>query len=836
MRNSKKTKTLEAMFPLLAVEQGCIISKDAELTVVFEVTLPELFTISADDYDSLHQTWSKAIKGLPAYTVVHKQDWFVTDEYIVDFGKERTFLSEAYERHFNERPFLNHSCYLYITKTSKRKIAQQSIGSTLCRSTLIPREIGDSKLQNDFLDEVFQFEDIINSSGLISLRRLSDEEIVGEGSQPGLLDRYFSLTSGTDTTLEDIEIGASEMRVGSNWLCLHTLSDTDELPLSVNSNSRHERLSTDVSDCNLSYASKVGVLLPCNHIYNQYIMIEDVNDVVKRFEQRVRLLTSLSGYSRANELNLDWLTDFLDIHTATGETPVRAHFNVLAWADNKDDLHYVRNDVGSALAGMNCRPRHNTVDLATLYWAGIPGNAGDFPSEESFWTFLDPALCFFSGETNYRSSLSPFGIRLSDRNSGYPLHVDISDLPMKKGITTNRNKFILGPSGSGKSFFTNHMVRQYYEQGTHVLIVDTGHSYEGLCQLINKKTNGRDGVYFTYSEENPIKFNPFYTDDYNYTTEKIESLYTLIITLWKSTDESVTKLESTLVQEALRGYVEKIKSDRSIHPSFNTFYEYLKTDYRRVIEAKEEEILPTEFRLGNLLNTLSPYYKGGSYDFLLNSDEDVDLLDKAFVIFEIDSIKDNETLLPIVTIVIMEAFINKMRRLDGIRKMIIIEEAWKAIASPKMANFIKYLYKTVRKHFGEAVVVTQDPDDILQSEIVREAIVNNSDCKILLDQRKYARKFDEIQKALGLSDKEKEQILSINLDKDPNRKYMEVWIGLGGSQSAVYATEVSREEAFIYTTEQTEKLRVKEEMKKNGGDIEQAVLTLARRERLEKEN
>ena len=153
---------------------------------------------------------------------------------------------------------------------------------------------------------------------------------------------------------------------------------------------------------------------------------------------------------------------------------------------------------------MECRPRHNTVDAATLYWAGMPGNAGDFPAEESFYTFIEPAVCFFTEETNYKSSSSPFGIKLCDRISGRPLHLDISDEPMKKGIITNRNKFVLGGSGSGKSFFMNHLVRQYWEQGTHVVLVDTGNSYQGLCELIRRKTKGEDGVYFTYTEEHPI--------------------------------------------------------------------------------------------------------------------------------------------------------------------------------------------------------------------------------------------------------------------------------------------------------------------------------------------
>jgi len=221
---------------------------------------------------------------------------------------------------------------------------------------------------------------------------------------------------------------------------------------------------------------------------------------------------SLSRYSRANQINKEWIERYLNEAHSLGLTSVRAHFNVIAWSDNPEELKKLKSDAGSALALMECRPRHNTVDTPVLYWAGLPGNQADFPAEESFYTFIEQALCFFCGETNYRSSLSPFGIKMADRMTGKPIHLDISDEPMKRGIITNRNKFVLGPSGSGKSFFMNHLVRQYYEQGSHIVLVDTGNSYQGLCELINRKTHGKDGIYFTYTEERPISFNPFYTE------------------------------------------------------------------------------------------------------------------------------------------------------------------------------------------------------------------------------------------------------------------------------------------------------------------------------------
>jgi len=829
MRNVLRASTLESKFPLLAVEHDCIISKDADVTVAFRVELPELFTVTSSEYDAIHSAWTKAIKVLPNYSVVHKQDWFIRESYQPDIKKDDlSFLSRSFERHFNERPFLNHACFLFLTKTTKERMRQQSNFNTLCRGFLVPKEIRDRETVTKFLEAVGQFERIVNDSGFVRLIRLTVDEITGTNSHPGIIENYFSLSLEDTTTLKDIQIKPEEMVIGDNILCLHTLSDVEDLPSRVSSDIRYEKLSTDRSDCRLSYAAPVGVLLSCNHIYNQFLFIDDSSENLKRFEKQARNMNSLSRYSRQNQINKEWIEQYLNEAHSLGLTSIRCHCNVMAWSDDREELKRVKNDVGSQLALMECKPRHNTVDTPTLFWAGIPGNEADFPSEESFYTFIEQALCFFTEETNYRSSLSPFGIKMVDRLTGKPLHLDISDLPMKKGIITNRNKFILGPSGSGKSFFTNHMVRQYYEQGAHIVLVDTGNSYQGLCNLINRKTNGSDGVYFTYTEENPIAFNPFYTDDGVFDIEKRESIKTLILTLWKRDNEPPTRAEEVALSNAVSFYIDRLKG-REVMPSFNSFYEFVKSEYREILETKQ--VREKDFDIANFLNVLEPYYKGGEYDYLLNSEKQLDLLSKRFIVFEIDAIKDHKILFPITTIIIMEVFINKMRRLKGIRKMILIEEAWKAIAKEGMAEYIKYLYKTVRKFFGEAIVVTQEVDDIIASPIVKESIINNADCKILLDQRKYMNKFDSIQALLGLTEKEKSQVLSINMANSPSRKYKEVWIGLGGVQSAVYATEVSLEEYYAYTTEETEKLELMHLAEKLDGNIELAIKQLAESKR-----
>ena len=364
-----------------------------------------------------------------------------------------SFLDRSFELHFNERPFLNHFSYLFITKTTRERSRSRSNFSILCRGNIIPKEVRDKDAVSRFLESVDQFERILNDSAFIRLERLTTDEIVGTPQQAGLIEKYFSLSQQDTTTLKDIQMSASKMRIGDNTLCVHTLSDVDDLPGSVQTDTRYEKYSTDRSDCRLSFAAPVGLMLSCDHIYNQFLFIDDSAEILQRFEKTARNMHSLSKYSRANQLNKQWIDAYLDEAHSFGLTAICCHCNVMAWSDNREKLKVIKNDTGSALALMGCKPRYNTIDAPALYWAGIPGGEGDFPSEESFFTFVEQGVCFFTEETNYADSLSPFGIKMADRTNGKPLHLDISDEPMRRGITTNRNKLVIGPSGSGKSTF-----------------------------------------------------------------------------------------------------------------------------------------------------------------------------------------------------------------------------------------------------------------------------------------------------------------------------------------------------------------------------------------------
>lgn len=787
------------------------------MTLAFELTLPEIFTLSTEDFEALHQAWLKAIRVLPNHTVLHKQDWFVETAYQGDFSKEQSFLSRSSERYFNERPYLDHVCYLFLTKKPDGRKPSSALFSNLVRPTLVPAQTVDPKILDSFLEKAGQFGKILQDSGYVQLRRMTDEVLVGTADQPGLLERYCYLLHPQERpVIRDIEIG-QQLKIGNLHCQLFTLADVEDLPSLCGPRINYDKYSTDKTKFPVGFAAPLGQLLPCNHLYNQYLIVDDAQATLKKLEAKRLRLQSLSAYSRENSISRDATNNFLNEAIAQQRMPIKAHFNILTWTDDPEKVKDVKNTVSAALAQMDARTRQETASAAQVYWAGMPGNEADLPAEETFDTFAEQATCFLNLETNYRSSLSPVGIRLGDRITGLPVHVDISDEPITKGICTNRNKFILGPSGSGKSFFTNHMMRSYLEHGAHCVIVDVGHSYRGLCEL-------ESGYYFTYSETEPIAFNPFFLQGEELDTEKKESIKTLLLALWKKDDENFSRSEYVSLSNALQAYFDHLKQQPETFPCFNSFYEYLKDTF--LFNLRKEGIKEKDFDIDNFLYVLKPYYQGGEYDYLLNARKNLDLLAQPLVVFEIDAIKDHPILFPVTTIITMQLFIDKMRKLKGVRKIILIEEAWKAIMRQGMAEYIKYLFKTVRKFFGEAIVVTQEVDDIISSSIIKDAIINNSDCKILLDQTKYINKFHHIQELLGLTEKEKTLVLSMNKANDPARKYKEVFISLGGLLSKVYRTEVSLEEYLAYTTEEKEKINVQAYAKKYGS-IKKGIAMLA---------
>lgn len=800
---------IDRCFPLLAWENDCLVSKNADVTVLFRLTLPAVFQRNEAQYEQEHAVWVRAMRLLPDYTIVHKQDIYQQTVYqaahLLPIEGDVSFLQAASHKHFAGRNYLQHSCYLYFTLSCKDSLQATSVASMICQNRLVPSQMLDKKRLSDFLDKVEQAKTLLGEWGY-RLVRLGQKDVLGAPHYDGLLTRYLNLHFDTTTTacMADIHLSDGDLMVGSNYVSCFSLHQLEQLPGAVHTHKLHAGYTN--APLPISYVSGLGSELPFSHIYNQYFFLDNHQETIRYIEKRGREQQSLSGISRQNAINKACNDAYIDASIANGKRSVRCAFNLMLWDTDYYQLLQKNAVVAAQFCEMDAFAAKTEGIVPLLFWAAIPGAASQYPSEMTFYTFLEQGACFL----NYDGYLPPSdrsGVTLCDRTTGIPMQIDLSDAPLKKGWINNRNKFILGPSGSGKSFFTNHLIRSYYDQGSHIVLVDVGDSYKGLCELIAEQTNGEDGIYYTYTEEHPIAFNPFYVADACYTIEKREQLSALIFCLWKNESEHITKAEETHIAEALNAYLALV-TDGIAEASFNAFYDYLSTSFKK--QLKQQAVKSVHFDIDNLLQVLKPYYRGGMYDYLLNAEQPINLIEKRFIVFEIDTIKDHKTLFPVVTLILMDTFISKMRHpsVASHRKMILIEEAWKAISKSGTAAFIKYLFKTVRKHFGEAIVVTQEVDDIVGNEIIKNTILANADCKILLDQRKYANKFEDIKNTLSFTAHEAALALSINQDlqtKDRN-PYKEVFITFNGNAPAVYGLEVSRSEYLVYTTEKSERL------------------------------
>jgi len=805
-------KWLERITPIMDVEHDCILSKQGDISIVFRVILPEIFTLSDDNYEALHQALVKAIKVLPAGSILHKQDYYIGKKYAAECAGT-DFLSQASARHFAGRPYLEHDSYIILTKRATDRKASSSLLSNLLRPTIVPAQTISRGTLESWEGSAGQFARILSGSG-IRLERLAEAELLSQPGKAGFIERYFTLSENPQELLiGDLQLKDSLM-VGDKYCQLFTLADTVDLPSLCGPRITYDKYSTDRTKFPIGFVSALGLLLPCNHLFSQYIFIGDTAATMKKLEARRLRLQSLAAYSRENAIARDAVGDFLNECVAEQRLPVKAHFNLLTWTADKAQLPEIKNQVTAALAQIEAAAKVETAGAAQIYWAGIPGNAGDFPMNDSFDTFAEQASCFLTLETNYRSDPPQTGIRFCDRLSAKPVFADLFDAPRTQhGWTSNMGLLCCGASGGGKSMTLNHLLKGLHDQGAHAIVIDIGGSYKGLCELVG-------GYYFTYEETRPIRFNPFFLPEgTGLDTEKKESLKSLLVAIWKQEHENFNRSEYVALSGALSGYYDMLKNDASVFPCFDSFYDYLREIY--VQELQAHRIKDKDFDVDNFLYVLRPYYKGGEFDYLLNAREHLDLLAQSFVVVELDAIKDHPILFPVATLLVTELFLSKMRKLTGKRKVLIIDEAWKAIARSGMAEFLKYAFKTIRKFNGIPGVVTQELDDLVSSPIIKDAIIANADIKILMDMRKFMHKFDQLQQVLGLSEKAKTILLSVNKD---NR---EIFIDLGGQVSKVYKNELCMEEYLAYTTDGKERVKVKEYAEKYGS-YEKGIAALAR--------
>ena len=806
---------------------GVLYTKTGEYSAVLKIENPvQKYSADIDSYYDFTHLFSALVQTLGEGYALHKQDIFVRKQFANEPEHNQEFLSSSYFRYFNGRPYTDSLCYLTITQEAKK-------------SRLFSY---DSKKWRDFLVKIYKVRDLLRDSGV-------QVKFLNKAEASEYVDRYFAMNfKDRMVPMTNVKADDETVSMGDKRCKVYSLVDVDcaALPSLIRPYTNIEVNNTEMPVDLVSVVDNIPNAETV--VYNQIIFLPSQKRELALLDKKKNRHASIPNPS--NQMAVEDIKQVQDVIARESKLLVYTHFNMVVGVPADTELQKCTNHLENAFGRMGIHISKRAYNQLELFVSSFPGNCYSLNEEyDRFLTLSDAAVCLMYKERVQHSEETPLKVYYTDRQ-GVPVAIDITGKEGKNKLTDNSNFFCLGPSGSGKSFHMNSVVRQLHEQGTDVVMVDTGNSYEGLCEYFG-------GKYISYTEERPITMNPFRINREEMNVEKTGFLKNLVLLIWKGTQGTVTKTEDRLIEHVITEYydayfngfesftpqqredlrkslvIDDRNSSEKRHESereraariegiideiegrrkelkveelsFNSFYEY---SVQRIPDICEENRI-TGIDLSTYRYMMKDFYLGGNHEKTLNENMDSSLFDETFVVFEIDSIKDDPLLFPLVTLIIMDVFLQKMR-IKKNRKVLVIEEAWKAIASPLMAEYIKFMYKTARKFWASVGVVTQEIQDIIGSEIVKEAIINNSDVVMLLDQSKFKERFDTIKAILGLTDVDCKKIFTINRleNKEGRSFFREVFIRRG-TTSGVYGVEEPHECYMTYTTERAEKEALK---------------------------
>ena len=820
---------------------GIVYTKTGEYSAILKIENPvQKYSANTDGYYEFTHLFSAIAQTLGEGYAIHKQDIFIRKQFEDGSGDQHEFLSAAYFRYFNGRHYTDSVCYLTITQESKK-------------SRLFSF---DNKKWRDFLVKIRKVHDLLHDAGVQAV-------FLNETEASSYVDRFFAMDFKNKTvSMTNFKASDENLSMGDKRCKVYSLVDVDcvSLPSLIRP---YSNIEVNNSEMPVDLLSAIDSIPNAETVvYNQIIFLPNQKRELALLDKKKNRHASIPN--PGNQMAVEDIKRVQEVIARESKQLVYTHYNLIVAVPADTDLQKCTNHLENTFSRLGIHISKRAYNQLELFVSSFPGNCYSMSEDyDRFLTLSDAAMCLMYKERIQHSEETPLKIYYTDRQ-GVPVAIDITGKEGKYKLTDNSNFFCLGPSGSGKSFHMNSVVRQLYEQGTDVVMVDTGNSYEGLCEYLN-------GKYISYTEEKPITMNPFRINRAELNVEKTGFLKNLVLLIWKGSQGTVTKTEDRLIEQVITEYYDTYfngfegftvtqredlqkslqidernhndrcdesererdaRIDRMINEmerrrkelkvkelSFNSFYEF---SVQRIPDICSENRI-SGIDLSTYRYMMKDFYRGGNHEKTLNENMDSSLFDETFIVFEIDSIKDDPLLFPLVTLIIMDVFLQKMR-IKKNRKVLVIEEAWKAIASPLMAEYIKFMYKTARKFWASVGVVTQEIQDIIGSPIVKEAIINNSDVVMLLDQSKFRERFDEIKAILGLTDVDCKKIFTVNRleNKEGRSFFREVFIRRG-TTSGVYGVEEPHECYMTYTTERAEKEALKLYKKELGCSHQEAI-------------
>ena len=806
------SKDFEKIFPILTIKDGIVVSKRGDITIGWRLSLPHQYSLDASGYKDIHDRFYMAIRNLPEWTMVHRQDVFLRRSYKPRSG--RSFLDRSYQNHFRGREYLEHEQYVFLSLSNKfTAVREPDSCGVLGMGSKLREGCHEDFYRIDAVGEEFIYK--LTDSNVIQAERLSNEQIV---------ERIYSHMSlgRSDGILSDIDMYPDHIEANGKHMWAYVINEGKQLPSELQDSRKVERVSTSLSALGLSLGASLGTLLDCEHIVNSYVLMIPRREAISELAARQKKMFSMSSKDSENRKNNMEIEAYLDEDLNDEKTTVRAHTNILVFGLQEEQSR-LRAKVSAALSQMNIvRCVSVTFDTPVLWHSSLPGAACEIGGRNLMLNELGCVLCLWPMES-FQKGMAGGTLPLCDRSRNIPVSMDLQQKAFESHMINNYNAFILGGSGSGKSFFTNYFVRNSYDNGDVIFLIDKGYSYEGLCSVIREESDGRDGIYLKWksvpnSEEPGMSFHIFW-DIKQWLTKSghlnpdcigLGFVQSVIQTIWHPSGGWDSASSSILVQILKDFALEWKGTDES--PVFNDLITFITEEIVPQITGQNGYMVngikngPSSLDIMAMATALAEYGKDGRFKLLLNGRGENDIFSSRFTVFEVDSIENmDKEFYRIAILCIMNAFEAKMRSEQDTHKVLIIEEAWKAIANETMASYLLGLWKTARKLNTAAVVVTQQFEDIVSSDIIKNTILQNSDVKVILEQTMSRVVIDQLGEFLGLDDHQKSLVLSLNRGMNSRYNYKEVFISLGAKFNGVFATEVSPQEAIAYESAMKDK-------------------------------
>lgn len=790
--------------PIYAIENGNLLAKEKGLfSYGFKLSLPSIYGKNVGDFDEIRSVYNRLIDLLDENYIIHKSNYFFKNDYKGERLNE-SFVEEFNFEHFKNRKVREQHSYLFITKVPKSYMKYDSLKTNSFLKKENKGMLFNPIIDKEYISEssVMEFERTKEQVSKLLIDSILQAEILDENGYIDVFDKWEKLSLKTISS--DVIIEDGFIKISDKAYRTFTIENLEQLPDLLPEYSIAFEKSEDSMPIPKSLLSPLGLEIKENHVLNEYFYIPPQEEYLKELKKQENRLKNFANFLRKdnttekgstieeeqNKVYKDQLTEFRQELTQNSQKLVLTHVNVIA------------EDISITDTNFPLSIRENKVDTTDIYFATCAGNAVGLPTDLYMPLTQEQAFSFFYAE-DFTKGNSPYGFRVIDMLSGNPIHLDIFRTLKKNKDINNYNAWGVGESGSGKSFSWNKILAHQYYVGDHVFNIDGSSSFERATEFINYESKGKHGFFMKISNSTKIGLNPFILIEGESKIDKVEFLSQLLLNILEIEDSQEQNITGTLFKLVLSKYYES----KAKEYSFNSFYEYFDSNVEEVLQREGiAELINPKL----ILFLLKDYYKGGTYEFLLNnSDERLkNLKNNRYITFQVKELKENIKLFSIVTFLLTNLYREKLyapELLDRI-KFIHYDEVWTAMDKPVLVKFIQDTIKTVRSQNGATIFTSQEPEDFFENEIIKNAVINNSELGVIMNLEKYKGKAKYVQELLSLTETQRNVLFSLGKKIPEGINCREFALLVGRKRIETYGMEVSLEERAIYESDPEEKV------------------------------